>query len=102
MPTEAAIKRNEHLVHELLDEVVDDGYVQTCNVEQLKPYISNEPHMPGPEAIPPDNAEGWQADVAAQSLARPSPYQTVQDNSKRCLSFYLNSSLCVHDYHPSN
>ncbi|GAA0162420.1 membrane traffic protein [Lithospermum erythrorhizon] len=40
---EEALRKNFVLVYELLDEVVDFGYVQTTSTEVLKSYIFNEP-----------------------------------------------------------
>nr|GLL48132.1 AP-4 complex subunit mu-like isoform X2 [Ipomoea trifida] len=56
---EDSLRKNFVLVYELLDEVIDFGYVQTTSTEVLKSYIFNEPividagHLPpiGPAAI---------------------------------------------------
>ncbi|EXC16659.1 AP-4 complex subunit mu-1 [Morus notabilis] len=40
---EDSLRRNFVLVYELLDEVIDFGYVQTTSTEVLKSYIFNEP-----------------------------------------------------------
>ncbi|CAK8537633.1 unnamed protein product [Lathyrus sativus] len=40
---EDSIRKNFVLVYELLDEVIDFGYVQTTSTELLKSYIFNEP-----------------------------------------------------------
>ncbi|KAI4388695.1 hypothetical protein MLD38_001001 [Melastoma candidum] len=57
--SEDSLRKNFVLVYELLDEVIDFGYVQTTSTEVLKSYIFNEPipvdmsHVPplGPAAI---------------------------------------------------
>ncbi|KMT19719.1 hypothetical protein BVRB_1g007740 [Beta vulgaris subsp. vulgaris] len=41
--SEESLRRNFVLVYELLDEVIDFGYVQTTSTEVLKSYIFNEP-----------------------------------------------------------
>ncbi|KAK6938864.1 Mu homology domain [Dillenia turbinata] len=56
---EDSLRKNFVLVYELLDEVIDFGYVQTTSTEVLKSYVFNEPividaaRMPslGPAAI---------------------------------------------------
>ncbi|KAI7749566.1 hypothetical protein M8C21_021933, partial [Ambrosia artemisiifolia] len=56
---EDSIRKNFVLVYELLDEVIDFGYVQTTSTEVLKSCVFNEPimidaaHMPplGPAAL---------------------------------------------------
>ncbi|XP_027330739.1 AP-4 complex subunit mu-like isoform X2 [Abrus precatorius] len=40
---EDSLRKNFVLVYELLDEVIDFGYVQTTSTELLKSYIFNEP-----------------------------------------------------------
>lgn len=40
---EDSIRRNFVLVYELLDEVIDFGYVQTTSTEMLKSFVFNEP-----------------------------------------------------------
>ncbi|XP_051126548.1 AP-4 complex subunit mu [Andrographis paniculata] len=40
---EESLRKNFVLVYELLDEVIDFGYVQTTSTEVLKSYIFNEP-----------------------------------------------------------
>ncbi|KAL7175859.1 hypothetical protein ACSBR2_029438 [Camellia fascicularis] len=42
---EDSFRKNFVLVYELLDEVVDFGYVQTTSTEVLKSYVFNEPIM---------------------------------------------------------
>ncbi|KAL2489002.1 AP-4 complex subunit mu [Forsythia ovata] len=41
--SEESLRKNFVLVYELLDEVMDFGYVQTTSTEVLKSYIFNEP-----------------------------------------------------------
>lgn len=41
--SEESLRKNFVLVYELLDEVIDFGYVQTTSTEVLKSYIFNEP-----------------------------------------------------------
>ncbi|OMO57624.1 Clathrin adaptor, mu subunit [Corchorus olitorius] len=41
--SEDSLRKNFVLVYELLDEVIDFGYVQTTSTELLKSYIFNEP-----------------------------------------------------------
>ncbi|GAV73640.1 Adap_comp_sub domain-containing protein/Clat_adaptor_s domain-containing protein [Cephalotus follicularis] len=40
---EESLRKNFVLVYELLDEVIDFGYVQTTSTEMLKSYVFNEP-----------------------------------------------------------
>ncbi|KAB1221908.1 AP-4 complex subunit mu [Morella rubra] len=40
---EESLRKNFVLVYELLDEVIDFGYVQTTSTEVLKSYVLNEP-----------------------------------------------------------
>ncbi|XP_017981708.1 PREDICTED: AP-4 complex subunit mu isoform X2 [Theobroma cacao] len=42
---EDSLRKNFVLVYELLDEVLDFGYVQTTSTEVLKSYVFNEPVM---------------------------------------------------------
>ncbi|KAH0475398.1 MAG: hypothetical protein KVP17_001576 [Porospora cf. gigantea B] len=48
---EAAIRRNFILVHEILDEVIDAGYIQTTDVGQLVGRVKS-PAAPMPELGP--------------------------------------------------
>ncbi|KAL1538497.1 AP-4 complex subunit mu [Salvia divinorum] len=41
--SEESMRKNFVLVYELLDEVIDFGYVQTTSTEVLKSYVFNEP-----------------------------------------------------------
>ncbi|KAE9615211.1 putative clathrin adaptor, mu subunit [Lupinus albus] len=41
--SEDSLRKNFVLVYELLDEVIDFGYVQTTSTELLKSYVFNEP-----------------------------------------------------------
>ncbi|WRX31237.1 Mu homology domain - like 5 [Theobroma cacao] len=41
--SEDSLRKNFVLVYELLDEVIDFGYVQTTSTEVLKSYVFNEP-----------------------------------------------------------
>ncbi|KAK9743401.1 hypothetical protein RND81_03G236500 [Saponaria officinalis] len=41
--SEESLRRNFILVYELLDEVIDFGYMQTTSTEALKSYVFNEP-----------------------------------------------------------
>lgn len=50
---EDSLRKNFVLVYELLDEVVDFGYVQTTSTEILKSYIFNEPIMIDAGRLPP-------------------------------------------------
>ncbi|XP_060199044.1 AP-4 complex subunit mu isoform X3 [Lycium barbarum] len=50
---EDSLRKNFVLVYELLDEVVDFGYVQTTSTEILKSYIFNEPIMVDAGRLPP-------------------------------------------------
>eukprot|EP00239_Pterosperma_sp_CCMP1384_P000351 CAMPEP_0197851156 /NCGR_PEP_ID=MMETSP1438-20131217/17406_1 /TAXON_ID=1461541 /ORGANISM="Pterosperma sp., Strain CCMP1384" /LENGTH=389 /DNA_ID=CAMNT_0043464657 /DNA_START=489 /DNA_END=1658 /DNA_ORIENTATION=- len=43
---EDALRKNFILVYELLDEIMDFGYVQNTTTEGLKPLIFNEPQTP--------------------------------------------------------
>ncbi|KAK4747504.1 hypothetical protein SAY87_014090 [Trapa incisa] len=51
--SEDSLRKNFVLVYELLDEVVDFGYVQTTSTEVLKSYIFNEPITVDAARIPP-------------------------------------------------
>lgn len=41
--SEESLRKNFALVYEILDEVLDNGYVQTTSTDGLKYYIFNEP-----------------------------------------------------------
>jgi AP-4 complex subunit mu-1 len=41
--TEESVRSNFVMIYELLEEVVDFGYVQNTQTEQLKPYVFNPP-----------------------------------------------------------
>ncbi|KAK4751814.1 hypothetical protein SAY87_020612 [Trapa incisa] len=43
--SEESLRKNFVLVYELLDEIIDFGYVQSTSTEVLKSYIFNEPIM---------------------------------------------------------
>ncbi|XP_075516854.1 AP-4 complex subunit mu-like isoform X2 [Primulina tabacum] len=50
---EESLRKNFVLVYELLDEVVDFGYVQTTSTEVLKSYVFNEPIVVDAAHLPP-------------------------------------------------
>ncbi|BAT77742.1 AP-4 complex subunit mu-like [Vigna umbellata] len=50
---EDSFRKNFVLVYELLDEVIDFGYVQTTSTEVLKSYIFNEPIVIDAARMPP-------------------------------------------------
>nr|XP_048332206.1 AP-4 complex subunit mu isoform X2 [Ziziphus jujuba var. spinosa] len=50
---EDSLRKNFVLVYELLDEVIDFGYVQTTSTEVLKSSIFNEPIMVDAGRLPP-------------------------------------------------
>ncbi|XP_021743664.1 AP-4 complex subunit mu isoform X2 [Chenopodium quinoa] len=50
--SEESLRRNFVLVYELLDEVIDFGYVQTTSTEVLKSYIFNEPIVVDAARVP--------------------------------------------------
>ncbi|CAH9077034.1 unnamed protein product [Cuscuta epithymum] len=50
---EDSLRKNFVLVYELLDEVIDFGYVQTTSTEVLKSYIFNEPIVVDAGRLPP-------------------------------------------------
>ncbi|KAK3423475.1 hypothetical protein EUGRSUZ_F00417 [Eucalyptus grandis] len=51
--SEDSLRKNFVLVYELLDEVIDFGYVQTTSTEVLKSYIFNEPIAVDAARLPP-------------------------------------------------
>ncbi|KAI3460062.1 hypothetical protein Pfo_016725 [Paulownia fortunei] len=51
--SEESLRKNFVLVYELLDEVIDFGYVQTTSTEVLKSYIFNEPIVVDAARLPP-------------------------------------------------
>ncbi|KAL3619625.1 AP-4 complex subunit mu [Castilleja foliolosa] len=51
--SEESLRKNFVLVYELLDEVIDFGYVQTTSTEVLKSYIFNEPIVVDAARMPP-------------------------------------------------
>lgn len=51
--SEDSLRKNFVLVYELLDEVIDFGYVQTTSTEVLKSYIFNEPIVVDAARLPP-------------------------------------------------
>ncbi|KAL1349561.1 hypothetical protein HN51_026081 [Arachis hypogaea] len=50
---EDSLRKNFVLVYELLDEVIDFGYVQTTSTELLKSYVFNEPLVVDATRMPP-------------------------------------------------
>ncbi|KAH1244314.1 AP-4 complex subunit mu [Glycine max] len=50
---EDSFRKNFVLVYELLDEVIDFGYVQTTSTEVLKSYVFNEPIVIDAARMPP-------------------------------------------------
>ncbi|KAK9082632.1 hypothetical protein Scep_029103 [Stephania cephalantha] len=50
---EDSLRKNFVLVYELLDEVIDFGYVQTTSTELLKSYVFNEPIVVDAARLPP-------------------------------------------------
>ncbi|KAE9603562.1 putative clathrin adaptor, mu subunit [Lupinus albus] len=50
---EDSFRKNFVLVYELLDEVIDFGYVQTTSTEVLKSYVFNEPIAVDTAQMPP-------------------------------------------------
>ncbi|KAJ4880354.1 AP-4 complex subunit mu [Raphanus sativus] len=50
---EDSFRKNFVLVYELLDEVIDFGYVQTTSTEVLKSYVFNEPILIAPARLQP-------------------------------------------------
>lgn len=50
--SEESLRKNFVLVYELLDEVMDFGYVQTTSTEVLKSYIFNEPIVVDTDRLP--------------------------------------------------
>ncbi|KAG2248695.1 hypothetical protein Bca52824_088323 [Brassica carinata] len=50
---EDSFRKNFVLVYELLDEVIDFGYVQTTSTEVLKSYVFNEPIVIAPARLQP-------------------------------------------------
>ncbi|KAI4321107.1 hypothetical protein MLD38_034527 [Melastoma candidum] len=51
--SEDSLRKNFVLVYELLDEVIDFGFVQTTSTEMLKSYIFNEPIPVESSRVPP-------------------------------------------------
>ncbi|KAK4387692.1 AP-4 complex subunit mu [Sesamum angolense] len=51
--SEESLRKNFVLVYELLDEVIDFGYVQTTSTEVLKSYVFNEPIVVDAARMPP-------------------------------------------------
>jgi len=49
--TEESVRSNFTLIYELLDEIFDWGYPQTCSTESLKAFIFNDP-APVANAVP--------------------------------------------------
>ncbi|XP_050225288.1 AP-4 complex subunit mu-like isoform X3 [Mercurialis annua] len=49
---EDSLRKNFVLVYELLDEIIDFGYVKTTSTEVLKSYVFNEPIMVDPARLP--------------------------------------------------
>ncbi|XP_020534781.1 AP-4 complex subunit mu isoform X2 [Jatropha curcas] len=50
--SEESLRKNFVLVYELLDEIIDFGYVQTTSTELLKSYVFNEPIMVDAAILP--------------------------------------------------
>ncbi|KAF3974945.1 hypothetical protein ACB098_01G051600 [Castanea mollissima] len=55
---EDSLRKNFVLVYELLDEVIDFGYVKTTSTEVLKSYIFNEPIVVDAARVPSLGAAG--------------------------------------------
>ncbi len=41
---EESIKDNFIIIYELLDEIIDNGYIQNCDINYLKDYIKTDYH----------------------------------------------------------
>ena len=63
--TEESMRKNFVLVYEILDEVVDFGFIQGTNTEKLKSYIANEP-----VAVEPEDKKAAAAAMPRSSLGR--------------------------------
>ncbi|KAL4438403.1 hypothetical protein ABPG74_009442 [Tetrahymena malaccensis] len=50
--SEEAIRKNFILIYELLDEMIDFGYPQLLQTEQVKPHIANEPIVIKKQTLP--------------------------------------------------
>ena len=40
---EESVRQNFTLIYEILDEIIDNGFIQDTNTKLLKSFISNEP-----------------------------------------------------------
>ena len=40
---EEVVRKNFALVYEILEEIIDFGYLQSLTSDQIKPFISNKP-----------------------------------------------------------
>lgn len=65
MLTEEALRKNFVLVYELLEEIMDFGYVQTTSTQTIRPFIQNEPV--------PLEATGAPPQFAAVAMGKLSP-----------------------------
>lgn len=41
--TEESVRQNFILVYEILDEIIDNGYIEDCSTKIMKTFIANEP-----------------------------------------------------------
>ncbi|XP_064602806.1 AP-4 complex subunit mu-1-like [Liolophura sinensis] len=82
--SEDSVKANVLLIQELLDEILDLGYVQLASTEKLKPYIQSDPVLVRPSRSPSEDVAarllGFESRVAPSSAAdRPVTTRKHQD-----------------------
>uniref|UniRef100_A0A8C5UQ52 AP-4 complex subunit mu-1 n=1 Tax=Microcebus murinus TaxID=30608 RepID=A0A8C5UQ52_MICMU len=87
--SEGTISRNVALVYELLDEVLDYGYVQTTSTEMLRNFIQTEPVVSKPfslfdlSSVGLFGAETQQSKVAPSSAASRPVLSSRTDQSQK-------------------
>ena len=70
--TEESIRRNFILLYELLDEVLDFGYIQATSTETLKAFVLNEPSIKHPTAVQRRLIKGIKQHVNLNPKTKPS------------------------------
>eukprot|EP00949_MAST-11_sp_MAST-11-sp1_P004252 g4252.t1 len=81
--SEESIRKNFILVYELLDEMLDFGYVQGTSTEQLKAYVYNDPLPVGPAAAPRVSMRMGKKTKHSSAVQKPISMRHERDKNKR-------------------
>eukprot|EP01006_Ploeotia_vitrea_P019404 TRINITY_DN51600_c0_g1_i1.p1 TRINITY_DN51600_c0_g1~~TRINITY_DN51600_c0_g1_i1.p1 ORF type:complete len:470 (-),score=65.33 TRINITY_DN51600_c0_g1_i1:598-2007(-) len=69
---EDSLRKNFTLVYEILDEVIDFGYIQETSTEKLRPYIFNEPiAVENVVVAKPVSSGGWTSKLGIPGMSGP-------------------------------